>query len=942
MAFLSGRRRNSSRRKAGPRLARAALAGVALLLPSTLSLMGTGATTVAPGPATARYATAQDVCRSEDHSGQASCLAVRRVAATASTPGAVRLRAAEATVPLGPAGGLTPADLSSAYSYSPTATGSGQTVAVIDAYNDPDIVADLGVFDSQYGLAPCSAANGCLSVVNQEGGQSLPNDDTSGWSTEEALDVETVHAVCESCKVLLVEANSDADTDLAQAVDEAIALGATEVSNSYGESELDATPSTEAAYDHPGTVITAAAGDDGYYSYDELDGVDAPDVPAAYSSVVAVGGTSLDLQADGQRASEVVWDDNGPEDVNQEEYGQPAGATGGGCSTEFPAPSWQLSVGDWASTGCGDNRLASDVSADGDYLTGLDIYDSYDCGADCDTGWQTLGGTSLSSVIVASMFALAGGAQGTSYPAQTLYSHLGTSALYDVVDGGDGWCDGDSAELCGDPNEQGYGVVDCDYTSTGSLSTGNGACDSGPGYDGPSGVGTPNGIGAFLPVGRPPMVTGLGPGAGTTIGGTMVVITGADLSGASAVRFGSQAASSFSVVNDGEITAVSPAEPTGTVEVTVTTPAGTSAATPADEYTFTPSPATTTSGPPTTTTTTSGPPTTTTTTGPGNTTTTSMSLPMSTTSTAVTTSVPPSTSTTSAPPGGSSGGVGGGGAPPAPTTTTTTTAPATPGLTTTTVSTSTTVPNLVLPPGTPVGTYTTPLVTMVGADGARLNESAGGATVTVQVPPGALPSGTELGIAWAANSSALKDRVRTGQAYLLSFSVSWAVPGGSSPPASAPLALTVADPSLKAGDIIYMLHGGGLKAVGTAAKNGRATVAFSTDPDFVVTRVPTLTGIGGRASLQKTTVGVKFTCGPAITCSGSTTVSLRQGTGKAARTLLLASGHFSLDAATTKTVLLPKTPAGLKLPKEKAHGRTAKITVQLTGGKRLTQPVTLG
>jgi hypothetical protein len=258
-------------------------------------------------------------------------------------------------------------------------------------------------------------------------------------------------------------------------------------------------------------------------------------------------------------------------------------------------------------------------------------------------------------------------------------------------------------------------------------------------------------------------------------------------------------------------------------------------------------------------------------------------------------------------------------------------------VTETTVGTSTTVPDLHLPPGTPLGTYTTPLLAVVGADGARLQDSAEGATVTVQVPAGALPPGTEVGIASAANSSALRDRVRTGQAYLISFSVAWVAPGGSSPTASAPLALTIVDPAVKAGDIIYMLHGDGLKAVGTAAKQGRATVSFSSDPDFVVTRVPVLTAVGHAAPLGHGTVGVKLTCGPAIACSGRATVSLGQG----AHRLTLASGHFSVAASRTKTVLLPKTPAGSKLGNAGARGRTAKVTAQLTGGKQLVRAVTL-
>ena len=138
----------------------------------------------------------------------------------------------------GPAGGLTPADLASAYSFSPTATGSGQTVAIVDAFDDPKIEKDLATFDSNYGLPACTTQNGCFTKVGQTGSpSSLPPADTSGWSVEMALDVEIVHSVCQSCKILLVEANSEGDADLAAAVNEAVALGADEVSNSYGSPE---------------------------------------------------------------------------------------------------------------------------------------------------------------------------------------------------------------------------------------------------------------------------------------------------------------------------------------------------------------------------------------------------------------------------------------------------------------------------------------------------------------------------------------------------------------------------------------------------------------------------------------------------------------------------------------------------------------------------------
>jgi subtilase family serine protease len=291
-----------------------------------------------------------------------------------------------------------------------------------------------------------------------------------------------------------VEANEPTDADLAAAVNEAVTLGATEVSNSYGGLE-EATE--EAAYNHPGVVITASAGDQGYYDWDVVsEGFAAPsrpDTPASLPSVVAVGGTSLKLTTSGARSSETVWNDSG-RPSHAEEFKQYS-ATGGGCSTLFTAPSWQQSVPGWASTACGTKRLDNDVAAVADPYTGFDVYDSYNCGKACEAagfgkGWVTIGGTSLSSPLVSSLYALAGGSGGVSYPAATLYSHAGQApSLYDVTEGGNGYCDGEAPGPCGEPgiNEK-YGDIDCLGTT---------ACDAALGFDGPSGVGAPRGLGAF-------------------------------------------------------------------------------------------------------------------------------------------------------------------------------------------------------------------------------------------------------------------------------------------------------------------------------------------------------------------------------------------------------------------------------------------------------------
>jgi hypothetical protein len=433
---------------------------------------------------------------------------MRRVVVKKGTPGARPFRVSAGatgagTATIGPAGGLTPSDLATAYGFSSTATGTGQTVAIVDAFDDPTIEPNLQTFDSQYGLLACTTANGCFKKVNQTGASSpLPVTNT-GWANEIALDVETVHSVCQNCKILLIEANDNSWANLEAAENEAATLKATEITNSFGGVSVPGSTDL-AAFNHPGIVITVSTGDDGYYSFDQFSGANLPEYPASANTVVAVGGTSLYLGQTATRQSETVWNDNGTRDYFQRQLGRPLGATGGGCSTTVPAQGWQTNVSGWSGTVCGTHRLPADVSSDADYLTGFDTYNTTG-----GSGWGTWGGTSFSSPTVAALFALAGGAHGVSYPALTLYGHLGSSSLYDVTVGGNGWCGGEGAAACGDPNTLGSGVLDCDYPATGTTpSVGDRACDAVVGYDGPTGVGTPKGLGAFAKTGPKATISG--------------------------------------------------------------------------------------------------------------------------------------------------------------------------------------------------------------------------------------------------------------------------------------------------------------------------------------------------------------------------------------------------------------------------------------------------
>jgi PKD repeat protein len=437
--------------------------------------------------------------------GGATCSALVRVPVSTAQAGDVGVRpykVNDGASGSGPAGGLTPAQLAGAYGYEPSSGGSGQVIGIVDAYDDPNIESDLAAFDTQYGIAACTTANGCFTKVSQTGSRtSLPPADTTGWSVEVSLDVEMAHSVCPKCKILLVETENESFTDLSAGVNEAVALGATEVSNSYGGPEAELAPSEKAAYNHPGVVIAAATGDYGYDDWnllnEDIEPPGRPDLPASLPSVVAVGGTTLLLTTEGKRESESVWNGNGPFDEDEE-----AGATGGGCSTLFVAQPWQQDLSGWGATGCGDKRLSADIAADANPLTGFDIYDSYDCGTECEaykrgSDWLTIGGTSLATPLISGLYALAGGGNGVSYPSLTLYGHLGEPAdLYDVTEGGNGFCDGTPESECGHPDAlgklvTGYALrVDCEYTT---------ACDAAPGFDGPSGVGTPNSLKLFKP-----------------------------------------------------------------------------------------------------------------------------------------------------------------------------------------------------------------------------------------------------------------------------------------------------------------------------------------------------------------------------------------------------------------------------------------------------------
>ena len=303
-----------------------------------------------------------------------------------------------------PSSGLKPADLQAAYGLPSATAGAGQTLAIVDANDDPNAESDMNAYRAAFGLPACTTANGCFRKVNQNGVQgSYPRKD-GGWALEISLDLDMASAVCPNCNILLVEADSASMANLGTAVNTAVALGATVVSNSYGGGEYSGEVQDELTYfDHPGVAITVSSGDNGY-------GVE---FPAASQFVTAVGGTSLTTASGARGWTETAW----------------SGA-GSGCSQYVAKPSWQTD------TGCA-GRTVADVSAVADPNTGVAVYDSVRYQGQ--SGWFVVGGTSASAPIIGAVYALAGNASSLTYGSAP---YSGTNLLNDVTSGSNGSCGG--------------------------------------------------------------------------------------------------------------------------------------------------------------------------------------------------------------------------------------------------------------------------------------------------------------------------------------------------------------------------------------------------------------------------------------------------------------------------------------------------------------------
>lgn len=342
--------------------------------------------------------------------------------------------------------GLPPSAIQSVYNLSglsPSSNaGAGQIIAIVDAYHDPNALSDLNTFNSQYGypqLSTCTSLSQSGACFEQADPQGTPKVN-SGWVLEESLDIEWAHAEAPGAKIVLVEAASNSNSNLFDAVSYANSIGATEVSMSWGGSEFSSETSYDADLAHAGTLYTASAGDSGHGS----------EYPAASPNVIAVGGTTLNGCSGTSCAgftSETAWS-----------------SSGGGASTIESIPGYQSSYSGpvyGASTITaltGGFRGIPDVSFDANPNTGVSVYDStrYEGQA----GWFTLGGTSVGAPDWAGILAAGRAAGATALQGDAaIYSGGYTTNLRDITSGTNGSCGTD--------------------------------CTAGPGYDLVTGLGSP-------------------------------------------------------------------------------------------------------------------------------------------------------------------------------------------------------------------------------------------------------------------------------------------------------------------------------------------------------------------------------------------------------------------------------------------------------------------
>jgi 5-hydroxyisourate hydrolase-like protein (transthyretin family) len=469
------------------RAARTAAAALALVLTlGTASMVAAQTAGAVP--------TSVDLCDQQVAPGHATCFAIKNTAPRPMSAG-------------GPAG-YGPAELQSAYALPSSTGGLGQTVYIVDAYDDPTAESDLAVYRSQFGLPACTTANGCFGKMNQNGTSRPMPAVNSGWRGEISLDLDMVSAVCPNCSIRLVEAN-DSGSGLYTAVRTAVAKGAKFVSMSWGGPEWSGETAQDSVFATPGVLFAASSGDNGFAA-----GVS---YPSASPNVLSVGGTRLTTAANARGWTESAW----------------TGA-GSGCTLYEAKPSLQSFNPDSLCA----HRADTDVSAVADPATGVAVYNA--------GGWGVFGGTSASAPIVTSIYALAGPPPAGDLPAT--YPYTNVNALNDVTSGSNGSCGGSVL------------------------------CTSAVGWDGPTGLGTPNGIAAFNGTGSStPVITVLGanvsadpevPGLPSDVSVTPIVPTGHTLTSVSWKA--SRTDCVFADPTAQQTTVTCNASATGTAKITVT------------------------------------------------------------------------------------------------------------------------------------------------------------------------------------------------------------------------------------------------------------------------------------------------------------------------------------------------------------------------------------
>lgn len=346
-----------------------------------------------------------------------------------------------------------PVDLQDAYNLPSLNKGGAKVVAIVDAYGYKHAAGDLAFYRNFMNLKACDTKSKCLRIVNQNGQASpLPPEPPSSqdWKGEQSLDLDMVSAICPNCKIILVQTKNNLVSNLYAGVKTAGRLGARYISNSWGGAESGGDNSI---FHQHGVVITAAAGDNGgggVYG-------GGPQQPCSYTYVVCVGGTHLNRAHNVRGWSEVVWND-----WNFYRCGGPCGATGSGCSTKISKPSWQND------TGC-KMRSESDISATAAVSAPVAVYNSEEGGS----GWLAFGGTSVSTPIVAAAYALAGNALSQVGASGIWKRHAHN--LFDITRGNN--------------LSQKLGIYCASRVTY--------ICVARVGFDGPTGWGSPNGLGAL-------------------------------------------------------------------------------------------------------------------------------------------------------------------------------------------------------------------------------------------------------------------------------------------------------------------------------------------------------------------------------------------------------------------------------------------------------------